>query len=73
MFGVIIAVCFAADVNGLPVNKCYMRYGNERFETPAMCEAWSYRHEEKMFREMSANSAEPVVINIVCRKVEEQT
>jgi hypothetical protein len=72
MFVAIIAVCFAADVNGLPVNKCYMRQSDESFKSLAICEAWSYRNEESMFRAMTLESTEPVVINIVCRTADKE-
>jgi len=66
MIMTIIAVCFAADISGLPVNKCYMQV-SEKFSSFEICEAWAYRKEEEMFRQLSAESEHPVVINIVCR------
>ena len=68
----IIAICFAADISGLPVNKCYMQMGEE-FKSPEICEAWAYRKEDQLFRSMTEEYKVPVVINIVCRPKDTET
>lgn len=67
MISSIIAICIAADVTGLPVNKCYMRMGEE-FQQREICEAWAYRMEQKLFMDLTNEYDQPIVVTIVCRQ-----
>jgi hypothetical protein len=66
MIGSIVAICIAADVTGLPVNKCYMNPG-EKFQSHELCEAWAYRMEKTLFINLTNEYNLPVVVTIVCR------
>lgn len=66
MVGSIVAICIAADVTGLPVNKCYMNEG-EKFQSQEICEAWAYRTEKVLFVDLTKEYDQPIVVTIVCR------
>lgn len=66
MISSIIAICIAADVTGLPVNKCYMNLGEE-FQQQEICEAWAYRMEKKLFMDLTKEYNQAIVVTIVCR------
>ena len=63
----LIAVCFAANMTGLPVNKCFIKEG-EVFDNFSLCEAWAYSYEEDLIYQLQGKTTEAVVANIKCMK-----
>jgi hypothetical protein len=63
----LIAVCFAANMTGLPVNKCFIEEG-EVFDNFSLCEAWAYSYEEDLIYKLQSKTTDAVVANIKCMK-----